>query len=92
MIFAEIHAIAVQMQNVVLRIISQFAHVNKVMMEIQKSNVFALVVDQMMNVRVHMPVLIVNAHRYALSMGAHVVNALSVMALIIVPFVNVRQD
>lgn len=80
------------MPNAALRIINQFAHAIKAMMEIQKSNVSILVVDQMMNVRAPMPVLIVNAHRYAMLMDAHVVSAPSVMALIIVPSVNVRQD
>lgn len=92
MIFVEIHAqLAVhRMLFAALKIINQYAHVNKATMEIQKYNVFELDVDQMMNAHPHTIVLIDNVFQLVLPIRA--VTKLNAMALITLLFVNVLKD
>lgn len=72
MIFVEIHVLVVlQMLYAVLKIISRCARVNKALMEIQRFNVFELVVDPMMIAHQHIHVLIDNV--YQLVQPIHVV-------------------
>lgn len=88
---AEIHARAHRMQFAELRIINQFARVNKDTTDNRRFNVRILAADRTMNAQQRTLVSIDNVFQHAQPMEAHAVNEPNATELIITPYANVVQ-
>lgn len=91
MIFVEIHALVHRMPYAVSKITNRFAHVNKDIMDNQKSSVFILAVDQMTNVQQRTRASIDNVYQFALVTEAHAVNGLNATESITMLCANANQ-